>query len=138
VVSALRSGATFAGAARPNVRAILTDDQRWDALGVLQREQGERALFPYTPNVRGVRTDDWKYVHYPNGDGSPDRYLAELYHVKEDPLERRNLVNRPEAKPKLEELRAELDKNLRDTGALPDRMPASPELKMELPDAKIR
>jgi N-acetylglucosamine-6-sulfatase len=29
--------------------------------------------FPYTPNVRGVRTDDWKYVHYPRGDGGPDR-----------------------------------------------------------------
>ena len=27
--------------------------------------------FPYTPNVRGVRTDDWKYIHYPHGDGSP-------------------------------------------------------------------
>src|SRR6185369_6216622 len=20
--------------------------------------------FPYTPNVRGVRTDEWKYIHY--------------------------------------------------------------------------
>ena len=27
--------------------------------------------FPYTPNVRGVRTDEWKYIHYPHGDGSP-------------------------------------------------------------------
>ncbi|MBM4018656.1 MAG: sulfatase, partial [Planctomycetes bacterium] len=23
--------------------------------------------FPYTPNVRGVRTDEWKYIHYPHG-----------------------------------------------------------------------
>jgi len=29
--------------------------------------------FPYTPNVRGVRTDQWKYIHYPHGDGSTDR-----------------------------------------------------------------
>jgi arylsulfatase A-like enzyme len=94
--------------------------------------------FPYTPNVRGVRTDDWKYVHYPNGDGSPDKYLAELYHVKEDPLERRNLIRSAEAKPKLEELRAELDKLQRETGGLPDTMPVNPELKMALPDAKIR
>ena len=36
--------------------------------------------FPYTPNVRGIRTADWKYIHYPHGDGSPDRYQAELYH----------------------------------------------------------
>ena len=28
--------------------------------------------FPYTPNVRGIRTDEWKYIHYPHGDGSPD------------------------------------------------------------------
>ncbi len=38
--------------------------------------------FPYTPNVRGVRTDEWKYVHYPQGDGSPDRHMAELYYIK--------------------------------------------------------
>src|SRR4029079_1260866 len=31
--------------------------------------------FPYTPNIRGIRTDEWKYVHYPRGDGSPDRHL---------------------------------------------------------------
>jgi len=34
--------------------------------------------FPYTPNVRGVRTDQWKYVHYPHGDGDADRHMAEL------------------------------------------------------------
>ena len=27
--------------------------------------------FPYTPNVRGIRTAEWKYVHYPHGDGYP-------------------------------------------------------------------
>ena len=43
--------------------------------------------FPYTPNVRGVRTDEWKYVHYPNGDNKPDQYKAELYNLKSDPLE---------------------------------------------------
>ena len=94
--------------------------------------------FPYTPNVRGVRTDDWKYVHYPNGDGSPDKYLAELYHVAADPLERRNLIRSPEAKEKLAELRAELVQLQRATGGLPDPMPVNPELKMALPDAKIR
>ena len=45
--------------------------------------------FPYTPNVRGVRTDDWKYIRYPHGDGGPDRHLAELYDLKNDPEERR-------------------------------------------------
>src|SRR5690606_38938412 len=38
---------------RPNVLVVLTDDQRWDALGVVQREMGEDALFPWfeTPNL---------------------------------------------------------------------------------------
>jgi arylsulfatase A-like enzyme len=38
---------------RPNFLFIITDDQRWDALGVVQREQGERGRFPWftTPNM---------------------------------------------------------------------------------------
>jgi arylsulfatase A-like enzyme len=38
---------------RPNIIVIVTDDQRFDALGVVQREQGDRARFPFfqTPNL---------------------------------------------------------------------------------------
>jgi len=38
---------------KPNFLFIYTDDQRWDALGVVQREQGERARFPWfqTPHL---------------------------------------------------------------------------------------
>lgn len=38
---------------RPNFIFIITDDQRWDALGVVQREQGDRGRFPWlkTPNL---------------------------------------------------------------------------------------
>jgi arylsulfatase A-like enzyme len=38
---------------RPNFLFIYTDDQRYDALGVVQREQGEKARFPWfeTPNL---------------------------------------------------------------------------------------
>jgi arylsulfatase A-like enzyme len=49
-------------APRPNVVFIYADDMRWDALGVVQREQGERARFPWlqTPSLdrlaeQGVR-----------------------------------------------------------------------------------
>jgi arylsulfatase A-like enzyme len=40
-------------AAGPNFLFIYTDDQRWDALGVVQREQGDRARFPWieSPNL---------------------------------------------------------------------------------------
>jgi N-acetylglucosamine-6-sulfatase len=94
--------------------------------------------FPYTPNVRGVRTDDWKYVHYPNGEGFPDTYKAELYHLKEDPLETKNLIDDPAAAGKLTELSSELARLLAATGALPDRMPVNPSMKMELPEESVR
>jgi N-acetylglucosamine-6-sulfatase len=94
--------------------------------------------FPYTPNVRAVRTDRWKYIHYPNGAGHPDTELAELYDLSADPIEAKNLIGAPEAQSKLAELRAELDRLLQDTGALPDQMPANPQLRFELPNQAIR
>ncbi len=38
---------------KPNFLFIYTDDQRWDAMGAVQREQGERARFPWfeTPGM---------------------------------------------------------------------------------------
>ena len=52
----------FAAARKPNFLFIYTDDQRWDAMGVVQREQGEKARFPWfqSPNMdrlaaQGVR-----------------------------------------------------------------------------------
>ncbi len=38
---------------KPNFLFIYTDDQRWDAMGVVQREQGEHARFPWfkSPNM---------------------------------------------------------------------------------------
>src|SRR5436190_1455207 len=42
-----------AAPARPNFLFIYTDDQRWDALGVVQRELGKNGRFPWlkTPNM---------------------------------------------------------------------------------------
>ncbi len=42
-----------AAATRPNILFIYTDDLRWDALGVVQREQGSAARFPWlqTPHL---------------------------------------------------------------------------------------
>ncbi len=94
--------------------------------------------FPYTPNVRGVRTDDWKYVHYPNGEGRPETHKAELYHVAEDPLEKQNLIDDPAYADKLAELKAELERLQRESGGIPDAMPLDPFLRMGLPDKNIR
>lgn len=67
----LTGGAALSEAAeRPNFLFIYTDDQRWDALGVVQREQGERARFPWlqTPHLdrlaaEGVRFRNAFVVH---------------------------------------------------------------------------
>jgi N-acetylglucosamine-6-sulfatase len=79
--------------------------------------------FPYTPNVRGVRTAEWKYVRYPHGDGGPDRHAAELYRLADDPLERRNLAADPAWAGKVREMARELERLLTETGARPDAMP---------------
>lgn len=53
-LAAMPSADAVAAAPRkPNFVFIYTDDQRWDALGVVQREQGEQGRFPWleTPNL---------------------------------------------------------------------------------------
>jgi len=39
--------AAHAEPAKPNFIFVIADDHRWDAMGVVQREQGERARFPW-------------------------------------------------------------------------------------------
>lgn len=46
-LSVLFSGHSGAAQRKPNFLFIYTDDQRWDAMGVVQREQGEKARFPW-------------------------------------------------------------------------------------------
>src|ERR1044071_2008825 len=96
--------------------------------------------FPYTPNVRGVRTDQWKYIHYPHGDGSPDRHKAELYNIEFDPEELHNLIDNPKHASHLKNLQQELTRLMLATGLSPqnDKMPLDEGIKTELPDQKIR
>ncbi|MHC4177342.1 MAG: sulfatase family protein [Planctomycetota bacterium] len=94
--------------------------------------------FPYTPNVRGVRTDRWKYVHYPHGDGKPDRHKAELYNLDRDPGETENLIDDPAHAKVVATLKAELERLMQQTGAVPDKMPIDEGVKTELPEESIR
>jgi arylsulfatase A-like enzyme len=94
--------------------------------------------FPYTPNVRGVRTDRWKYMHYPHGNGGSDRHMAELYDLKKDPEERENLIHEPSHSLVLRSLRIDLERLLRETGARPDFMPRDEGIKPVLPEQSIR
>jgi arylsulfatase A-like enzyme len=125
-----------------------THGRSWKRLAMGQPDPGWRTSFlyhynyekqfPYTPNVRAVRTDDWKYVRYPHGDGGPDRRKAELFDLRRDPDEMRNLIDEPRLAGKVAELRAELDRLLKELGADPDVMPLDEGIKPELPDPAIR
>lgn len=109
------SGAAFCTESqrRPNVLFILTDDQRWDALGL---------------------------AGHPHGDGSPDKHLAELYDLNKDPEERFNLVELPEFAPILQEMKSELAHVMQSVGLSDgmDPMPIDEGVKQGLPDQKIR
>jgi len=94
--------------------------------------------FPYTPNVRGVRTDRYKYIRYPHGDGGPDRHLAEIYDLQADPDETTNLISRPEHAQTIRDLSAELDRLMKAADALTDKMPLDEGIKSGLPDQAIR
>jgi N-acetylglucosamine-6-sulfatase len=80
-----------------------------------------------------VRTEDWKYIHYPHGDGKPDRYKADLYDLKNDPLETKNLIDDPKHADKLKELKAELERLLKESDGLPDKMPLDDGIKNVMP-----
>jgi len=94
--------------------------------------------FPYTPNVRGVRTDGWKYVRYPHGDGSEDRHMAELYDLENDPGEINNLIGDPKQAKRIEKMKALLDRLMKKTGATMTDMPIDEGIKTELPDEDIQ
>jgi N-acetylglucosamine-6-sulfatase len=96
--------------------------------------------FPYTPNVRGVRTDRWKYIRYPHGDGTPDRHLRELYDLQADPGELRNLIKTSEGTTVAGDLDRELARLMAAAGLTPqsDTMPIDAGIGKELPDQKIR
>jgi N-acetylglucosamine-6-sulfatase len=117
---------------------VLAGDPAWRKAWFY--EYNYEKQFPYTPNIRGIRTDEWKYMRYPHGDGSRDRHLDELYHLKSDPLETRNLARNPQHAATRTKLAAELSALLAAEGLTPDkdRMPLDEGIKTELPDQKIR
>ncbi|RMF43322.1 MAG: DUF4976 domain-containing protein [Planctomycetota bacterium] len=94
--------------------------------------------FPYTPNVRGIRTDRWKLIRYPHGDGGPDRHMGELYDLKNDPKESHNLFTAPEQQERIARLTQRLQQLMKETGIAVDTMPLDEGIKGELPDKAIR
>ncbi|MGC6464747.1 MAG: sulfatase [Akkermansiaceae bacterium] len=118
-------------------KLITTGDPEWRTSWYY--EYNYEKQFPYTPNVRALRTDEWKYIRYPHGDGSPDKHMAELYNLKNDPGETKNLIKDERYQELVEKLRKELEQRIRE--ARPDgedKMPMDEGIKGELPDEKIR
>ena len=64
--------------------------------------------------------------------------MGELYNLKDDPNETKNLINDPRYAAELGRLKMELARLLIETGAVPDKMPLDEGVKMELPEESIR
>jgi N-acetylglucosamine-6-sulfatase len=67
--------------------------------------------FPRIPTWHGVRTEEWKYIHYTDFQG-----MDELYNLKNDPDEMNNLID---DKATVKTMQAELARLLKETGAPP-------------------
>jgi N-acetylglucosamine-6-sulfatase len=61
--------------------------------------------YPRIPTWQAVRTERWKYIRYPDVAGAD-----ELYDLKEDPFEMRNVIKQPGMGATARELRTELER----------------------------
>ena len=59
---------------------------------------------------KAVRNERWKYIHYLELEG-----MDELYDLKTDPYEMKNLINEPGAKKALQQMKQELERLLRES-----------------------
>jgi N-acetylglucosamine-6-sulfatase len=73
-------------------------------------EYFQEKQYPRTPTWQAVRTDRWKYISY-----SALKDMDELYDLKADPLEMKNLINDPASQPALRDMQAELEKLRKET-----------------------
>jgi N-acetylglucosamine-6-sulfatase len=74
-------------------------------------EYFQEPAYPQVPTWQAVRTERWKYIHYPDDAG-----WDELYDLKADPHELKNLIRDPSGQTMLQELKAELARLLKITG----------------------
>lgn len=121
---------------RSMVKLINSGDDQWRK-GWLYHYNYEKQ-FPYTPNIRGVRTDRWKLIRYPHGDGGPQRHESELYDLANDPMEKRNLIHDPAQADNIQQLSNQLAALMTAAGIEADKMPIDEGIKENLPDKAIR
>jgi arylsulfatase A-like enzyme len=63
VLTLLGAASARAADRKPNFLFVYTDDQRWDAMGVVQREMGERGRYPWfqTPNMDRIAAEGVRF-----------------------------------------------------------------------------
>jgi len=86
--------------------------------------------FPATPTMFAIRTDRYKYVYY-HGIWDIDSF----HDLATDPIERHNLIDVPEYQQRIAELRTQLFKELKASGAL--NLPALPPQGERLDQRKV-
>jgi N-acetylglucosamine-6-sulfatase len=71
-------------------------------------------VFPRVANMgyHAIRTERWKYVHYLELPG-----MDELYDLRADPFEMRNVIDDPNSRKARAEMESELARQLKETGA---------------------
>ncbi len=72
----------------------------------------EKDFAPGVVTMVGVRTERYKYIHYPELKDDID----ELYDLKKDPIEMKNLINNPKYADVLKDMKTELDRLIKKTG----------------------
>ncbi|EEF61812.1 sulfatase [Pedosphaera parvula Ellin514] len=73
-------------------------------------EYFQEKAYPRTPTWQAIRTEQWKYIHYTELEG-----MDELYNLKADSYEMKNLIKEQSARSSLQELKSELGKLLKQT-----------------------
>lgn len=84
------------------------DDSHWRKAALF--EYFLEKMYPNVETWQGVRTSEWKYIHYTDLQG-----MDELYDLKNDPYEMKNVIGDESAKQQLETMKGELSKLLEQT-----------------------
>ncbi len=96
------------------VRAIRGDARDWRREFLYNYDL--ETAYPDKPACQGIRTERWKYITYPERDD-----IDELFDLREDPYETRNLAADPRHSSLLSEMRRRLERQKEQVGFKPLR-----------------